>query len=124
MMLCPQKIILECFLFLKGILSCNFYVSLHHVTKNTLRFMEYQALNESAQMKANAKKRSIYINKVDSGMPRWLIELGFVLFVAQAVSHIPDWRPHPLLRHDGGHETATPSVYDAMVDSHRSRHGW
>ena len=36
-------------------------------------------------MKANAKKRSIYINKVDSGMPRWLIELGFVLFVAQAV---------------------------------------
>ena len=48
--------------------------------------MEYQALNESAQMEANAKKRSIYINKVDSGMPRWLIELGFVLFVAQAVS--------------------------------------
>ena len=47
--------------------------------------MEYQALNESAQMEANAKKRSIYINKVDSGMPRWLIELGFVLFVAQAV---------------------------------------
>lgn len=47
--------------------------------------MEYQAFNESAQMKANAKKRSIYINKVDSGMPRWLIELGFVLFVAQAV---------------------------------------
>ena len=48
--------------------------------------MEYQALNESAQMEANAKKRSIYINKVDSGMPRWLIELGFVLFVLQAVS--------------------------------------
>ena len=47
--------------------------------------MEYQALNESAQMEASAKKRSIYINKVDSGMPRWLIELGFVLFVAQAV---------------------------------------
>ena len=47
--------------------------------------MEYQALNESAQIEANAKKRSIYINKVDSGMPRWLIELGFVLFVAQAV---------------------------------------
>ena len=47
--------------------------------------MEYQALSESAQMKANAKKRSIYINKVDSGMPRWLIELGFVLFAAQAV---------------------------------------
>ena len=37
--------------------------------------MEYQALNESAQMKANAKKRSIYINKVDSGMPRWLIDI-------------------------------------------------
>ena len=48
--------------------------------------MEYQAFNESAQMKANAQKRSLYINKVDSGMPRWLIELGFVLFVAQAVS--------------------------------------
>ena len=47
--------------------------------------MDYQAFNESAQMKANAKKRSLYINKVDSGMPRWLIELGFVLFVAQAV---------------------------------------
>ena len=47
--------------------------------------MEYQAFNESAQMKANAKKRSLYINKVDSGMPRWLIELGFILFVAQAV---------------------------------------
>ena len=47
--------------------------------------MEYQALSESTQMEANAKKRSIYINKVDSGMPRWLIELGFVLFVAQAV---------------------------------------
>ena len=86
MMLCPQIFILECFLFLKGILSCNFYVSLHHVSNNKLRIMEYQALNESAQMEANAKKRSIYINKVDSGMPRWLIELGFVLFVAQAVS--------------------------------------
>lgn len=86
MMLCPQKFILECFLFLKGILSCNFYVSLHHVTENEYRIMEFQALNESAQMEANAKKRSIYINKVDSGMPRWLIELGFVLFVAQAVS--------------------------------------
>ena len=47
--------------------------------------MEYQALSESAQMEANVKKLSIYINKVDSGMPRWLIELGFVLFVAQAV---------------------------------------
>ena len=60
-------------------------VPLHYVTKNKLRIMEYQALSESAQMKANAKKRSIYINKVDSGMPRWLIELGFVLFVTQAV---------------------------------------
>ena len=86
MMLCPQKFILECFLFIKGILSCNIYVSLHHVSNNKLRIMEYQALNESAQMEANAKKRSIYINKVDSGMPRWLIELGFVLFVLQAVS--------------------------------------
>lgn len=83
--LCPQNFILERFLFLKGMLSYSFCVSLHHVTKNKLRIMEYQALSESAQMKANAKKRSIYINKVDSGMPRWLIELGFVLFVAQAV---------------------------------------
>ena len=47
--------------------------------------MEYQAFSESAQMKANEKKRSIFINKVNSGMPRWVIELGFVLFVAQAV---------------------------------------
>ena len=75
-------------------LSYSFCVSLHHVTKNKHRIMEYQALSESAQMKANAKKRSIYINKVDSGMPRWLIELGFVLFVAQAVcteNTIADW---------------------------------
>ena len=85
MALCPQKFILECFLFLNRMLCIIFFVSLHHVTKNKLRIMEYQALSESAQMKANAKKRSIYINKVDSGMPRWLIELGFVLFVAQAV---------------------------------------
>ena len=48
--------------------------------------MEYQALSETARMKANTEKQSIYINKVNSGMPRWLIELGFVLFVAQAVS--------------------------------------
>ena len=47
--------------------------------------MEYQALSESARMRANAEKQSIYINKVDSGIPRWLIELGFVLYVAQAV---------------------------------------
>ena len=47
--------------------------------------MEYQALSETARMKANTEKQSIYINKVNSGMPRWLIELGFVLYVAQAV---------------------------------------
>ena len=35
--------------------------------------------------KANTEKQSIYINKVNSGMPRWLVELGFVLYVAQAV---------------------------------------
>ena len=28
---------------------------------------------------------SIYINKVDSGLPRWLVEVGFVLFVIQSV---------------------------------------
>lgn len=47
--------------------------------------MEYQALSETARMKANTEKQSIYINKVNSGMPRWLVELGFVLYVAQAV---------------------------------------
>ena len=47
--------------------------------------MEYQALSETARMKANTEKQSIYINKVNSDMPRWLIELGFVLYVAQAV---------------------------------------
>ena len=48
--------------------------------------MEYQALNESAQMMANDKRRSIYINKVESGVPRWLIEIGFVFFVIQAIN--------------------------------------
>ena len=47
--------------------------------------MEYQALSETVRMKANTEKQSIYINKVNSGMPRWLVELGFVLYVAQAV---------------------------------------
>lgn len=47
--------------------------------------MEYQALSETARMKANTEKQSLYINKVNSDMPRWLIELGFVLYVAQAV---------------------------------------
>ena len=47
--------------------------------------MEYQALSETARMKANTEKQSIYINKVNSDMPRWLIELVFVLYVAQAV---------------------------------------
>ena len=47
--------------------------------------MEYQALSETAQMKANTEKQSLYIDKVNSDMPRWLIELGFVLYVAQAV---------------------------------------
>lgn len=47
--------------------------------------MEYQALSETARMKANTEKQSLYIDKVNSGMPRWLVELGFVLYVAQAV---------------------------------------
>ena len=47
--------------------------------------MEYQALSETARMKANTEKQSLYIDKVNSDMPRWLIELGFVLYVAQAV---------------------------------------
>lgn len=29
--------------------------------------------------------KSIYINKVESGLPRWLVEVGFVLFVIQSV---------------------------------------
>ena len=56
--------------------------------------MEYQALNESAQMMANDKRRSIYINKVESGVPRWLIEIGFVFFVLQAINSsydIAEW---------------------------------
>lgn len=56
--------------------------------------MEYQALNESARMMANDKRRSIYINKVESGLSRWLIELGFVLFVLQAINSsydISEW---------------------------------
>lgn len=48
--------------------------------------MEYQSLNESARMVANNKKRSLYINKVESGLPRWLIEVGFVCFVIQALN--------------------------------------
>lgn len=56
--------------------------------------MEYQALNESARMMANDKRLSIYINKVESGLPRWLIEIGFVLFVIQAINSsydISEW---------------------------------
>lgn len=56
--------------------------------------MEYQSLNESAGMMANDKKRSIYIDKVDSGIPRWLIEVGFALFVIQALNtayDISEW---------------------------------
>lgn len=56
--------------------------------------MEYQALNESARMMANDKKQSIHINKVESGLPRWLIEVGFVLFVIQALNtsyDIAEW---------------------------------
>jgi len=63
-------------------------------TINRTSIMEYQALNESARMVANDKKRSIYIDKVNSGMPRWLIEVAFVLFVLQALyteEKISEW---------------------------------
>ena len=56
--------------------------------------MEYQSLNESARMMANDKRRSIYIDKVESGLPRWLIEVGFVFFVIQAFNtsyDIAEW---------------------------------
>ena len=56
--------------------------------------MEYQSLNESARMMANDKRRSIYIDKVESGLPRWLIEVGFALFVIQAINtsyDISEW---------------------------------
>lgn len=56
--------------------------------------MEYQTPNESSQMMANDKRLSIYINKVESGLPRWLIEIGFVLFVIQAINSsydISEW---------------------------------
>ena len=45
-------------------------------------------------MMANDKRLSIYINKVESGLPRWLIEVGFVLFVLQAINtsyDIAEW---------------------------------
>ena len=56
--------------------------------------MDYQTPNESSQMMANDKRLSIYINKVESGLPRWLIEVGFVLFVLQAINtsyDIAEW---------------------------------
>ena len=45
-------------------------------------------------MLANDKRRSIYINKVESGLPRWLIEVGFIFFVIQAINtsyDISEW---------------------------------
>ena len=68
------------------------FVSLQSINNNTR--MEYQSLNESARMMANDRKRSIYINKVESGLPRWLIEIGFVFFVIQAFNtsyDIAEW---------------------------------
>ena len=56
--------------------------------------MEYQSLNESVRMMANDKRRSIFIDKVESGLPRWLIEVGFALFVIQAINtsyDISEW---------------------------------
>lgn len=41
--------------------------------------MEYQKIG-------NGPDRSFIINKVESGMPGWLIEVGFVMMVIQAVS--------------------------------------
>jgi len=41
--------------------------------------MEYQKIS-------NEPQRSLIINKVESGMPRWLIEVGFVMMAIQAVS--------------------------------------
>lgn len=41
--------------------------------------MEYQKISKEP-------RRSLIINKVESGMPRWLIEVGFVMMVIQAVS--------------------------------------
>ena len=56
--------------------------------------MEYQSLNESARMMSNDRKRSIYINKMESGLPRWLIEIGFVCVLIQAFNtacDISEW---------------------------------
>lgn len=56
--------------------------------------MESQSLNESVRMMANDKRRSIFIDKVESGLPRWLIEVGFALFVIQAINtsyDISEW---------------------------------
>lgn len=56
--------------------------------------MEYQSLNESVRMMANDKRRSIFIDKVESGLPRWLIKVGFALFVIQAINtsyDISEW---------------------------------
>ncbi len=42
----------------------------------------------------NSLQNSVIINKVESGLPRWLIEVGFVLMVVQAVcneQHLCDW---------------------------------
>lgn len=49
--------------------------------------MEYQKID-------NGSDKLPIINKVESGMPRWLIEAGFVLMIAQAVcneQHLCDW---------------------------------
>ena len=45
-------------------------------------------------MMANDKRRSIFIDKVESGLPRWLIKVGFALFVIQAINtsyDISEW---------------------------------
>lgn len=56
--------------------------------------MQHQPSSESARTMTNDRKWSIYINKVESGLPRWLIEMGFVFFVIQALNteyNISEW---------------------------------
>ena len=92
---CPQNGIYsnkQPFLLIKRAILKKVFVSLQSIYNNTR--MEYQSLNESARMMANDRKRSIYINKVESGLPRWLIEIGFVCFLIQAFNtacDISEW---------------------------------
>ena len=55
----------------------KFFVNLQAI--KTCKQMEYQKIS-------NEPRRSLIINNVESGMPRWLIEVGFVMMAIQAVS--------------------------------------